>query len=266
MNTKSNKQRGKIPRFKSPDEEAAYWDTHSFADHSADSKPVKIRFRRNIPPKIQFDQWNQWLSAIYVDIQQALINRHIFKETMAVIEANPKIQSDDTFYSWMRMVYSQAAVVAVRRQIDQRDDVASMARLLTEISRSPSVLSREKFVSLYTNMPPEMGHRGFDKFAGAGEPNINASLVEKDLQELRAKAASVKLFSHKRVAHYDQKAFDAVPTWKELDECLDLLETLLKKYLLLFRAESHVQIVPVWQYDWKEIFRAPWIEGGKHPS
>ena len=51
-----------------------------------------------------------------------------------------------------------------------------------------------------------------------------------------------------------------VDIYVELDDCLDCLEKLLKKYLLLFTAEAHLYIVPIWQYDWKEIFRRPWIE------
>lgn len=208
-----------------------------------------------------FDEWNGWLSSIYTDIQQTLVNRHIFRETMAVVQANPKIQTDDTFYSWMRMVHSQAAVVAIRRQADRRKDVASLARLLGEIGKSPAVVSRNRFVALYTanDLPADMGHRDFDKFAGKGEPHISTAMVQQDIDQLQKKTASIRLFSHKRVAHYDHKAFQTVPTWQELDDCLDLLETLLKKYLSVFRAEAHVSIEPTWQFDWKEIFMMPWI-------
>ncbi|OGS04903.1 MAG: hypothetical protein A3G41_01810 [Elusimicrobia bacterium RIFCSPLOWO2_12_FULL_59_9] len=212
--------------------------------------------------QLVFDEWNGWLSSIYTDIQQALVNRHIFRETLAVVQANPRIQTDDTFYSWMRTVYSQAAVVAVRRQADRRKDVVSLARLLDEIRKSPAVISRDRFVALYTagRLPAHLGHRDFDKFAGADEPSISAAMIEKDLAQLQKTAASIKLFSHKRVAHYDDKKFQKVPTWNELDECLDLSEALLKKYLCIFRAEAHINIVPTWQYDWKEIFLVPWIE------
>ncbi len=211
--------------------------------------------------QLVFNKWNGWLSSIYTDIQQVLVNRHIFRETMAVVQVNPKIKTDDTFYVWMRMVYSQAAVVAVRRQADLRKDVTSLARLLGEIGKSPAVISRARFVILYTNsnLPADLGHRDFDKFAGKGEPCISVAMVRQDLDQLQKKAAPIRLFSNKRVAHYDHEAFEAVPTWKELDDCLDLLEILLKKYLSVFRAEAHLSIVPTWQFDWKKIFLVPWI-------
>ncbi len=40
----------KIPEFKTYEEEAAFWDTHSFADYWDEMKPVNIRFVR---PKSQ---------------------------------------------------------------------------------------------------------------------------------------------------------------------------------------------------------------------
>jgi CopG antitoxin of type II toxin-antitoxin system len=36
------KKTNKIPKFKSKDEEAKFWDTHSFADYWDEFKPVDI--------------------------------------------------------------------------------------------------------------------------------------------------------------------------------------------------------------------------------
>src|SRR5438093_1409195 len=37
-----------IPEFRSREEEAQFWDTHSFADYWDEWKPVKVRFARNL--------------------------------------------------------------------------------------------------------------------------------------------------------------------------------------------------------------------------
>jgi len=44
--TKSEKR--SIPEFKSREEEAQFWDTHSAADYWQESQPVKVRFARNL--------------------------------------------------------------------------------------------------------------------------------------------------------------------------------------------------------------------------
>lgn len=226
---------------------------------------ISIYKDNNKRDQFLFDKWNKWLTLIYTDIQQALINRDIFRETMAVIQANPKIHSYGTFYSWMQTVYSQAAIAAVRRQADRGKNVVSFARLLSAVGKSPTVISRERFTAYYNNgNPPEhIGHQHFDKLAGKGQSCISTAMIQQDLALLQTKYAAIKPFANKRIAHYDQKAFHEVPTWKELDDCLDLLETLLKKYLSMFRAEIHLFIVPKRQFEWKKIFWVPWIEKQK---
>jgi predicted DNA binding CopG/RHH family protein len=37
-----------IPEFKSREDEAKFWDTHSAADYWDESEPVKVRFARNL--------------------------------------------------------------------------------------------------------------------------------------------------------------------------------------------------------------------------
>ena len=38
----------KIPRFKTREEEAEFWDTHDFTDFIDELRPVKVRFAKNL--------------------------------------------------------------------------------------------------------------------------------------------------------------------------------------------------------------------------
>jgi hypothetical protein len=51
-----------------------------------------------------------------------------------------------------------------------------------------------------------------------------------------------------------------MPTFQELDTVLDLLEELLKEYVLLLEGKGLTDVLPVWQYDWKRPFRVAWIQ------
>ena len=44
---KQHKKRS-IPKFKSKEEEAKFWDTHDFTDYQDEFKPVRVRFARNL--------------------------------------------------------------------------------------------------------------------------------------------------------------------------------------------------------------------------
>ncbi len=42
----------KIPRFKTDEEAAKFWDTHSFADYAGDTTSAKVRFVKEIKKSI----------------------------------------------------------------------------------------------------------------------------------------------------------------------------------------------------------------------
>jgi hypothetical protein len=48
---------GRIPAFQNIEEEAAFWDTHSFADFDDELTPVKVRVNKNLsaPLSVRLD-------------------------------------------------------------------------------------------------------------------------------------------------------------------------------------------------------------------
>lgn len=44
----TRKKKSRIPSFKNYEEEAHFWDTHSFTDYWDELKPVKVRFAKNL--------------------------------------------------------------------------------------------------------------------------------------------------------------------------------------------------------------------------
>ncbi len=208
----------------------------------------------------RFDEWNKWLDVIYSEIRSLSVNRNIFWEVQNIIKNNPKIQKPNVFYEFLGSVYVASALMGVRRQAKIDKDSISFARLLKEICDTPEVLSRTCFVALYKgSMVEQFADRDFDKFAGKTGSHVDPDLVKLDLEKLKAKVQKCEKYADQRVAHFDKRAIKSIPTFTDLDECIDFLEELMKKYYLLFRAKSLVSILPVYQYDWKAIFREPWL-------
>ena len=210
----------------------------------------------------KFAKWQKWLDRIFEDIQGILINRHVFWEVQEIIRSNKKIHIGSIFYQWMGIVYPSSTVIGIRRQLDMDKRSISFARLLTEIINNPETISRERFIALYkdSGLSEEIPNRHFDRFSGVGLSFIDKVEVESDLIILREKTKNISKFANKRIAHCDKANFKNLPTFAELDECLNYLESLLNKYLSMLRAQPLVNIVPEIMYDWKKIFRYPWIE------
>jgi hypothetical protein len=209
-----------------------------------------------------FNRWNAWLEVIYDDVQGLLINRQIYQEVQKTVQSNRKIQIESAYYEWTAIIYASTQSIGVRRQIDPRPDVISFANLLGEIEEKPEILSRQRYIALNRKsiLPEESVEESFDQLAGKGKPHIDPEMVRVDLTEIKDKTDKIRKYANQRITHLDRSDFKGMPTLVEMDECLELLETLLKKYLRLFRANAPASLVPAWQYDWKKIFKTPWIE------
>ena len=212
-----------------------------------------------------FVKWIQWLDVIYKEITSLSVNRHIFWEVQEIIKTNKKIQKPSSFYEFLGSAYGSLTVMGIRRQVKIDKQSISFARLLDQIAKTPSVISRQRFVALYgaDQTMIEFGERDFKKFVDRTGRHIDPSIVIDDLARLRTKASKCEKFADMRVAHFDKRALKNPPAFKDIDECIDYLEELLKKYTLIFRATCLTSVLPTWQYDWKEIFLYPWIEVNK---
>ena len=104
-----------------------------------------------------------------------------------------------------------------------------------------------------------LGERTFDQLSGEGQDIYPQEKIEADLQRLEEIDALHKEFIDRRIAHYDKvNRFGTLPTFQELYDAVDDMEKTVIKYHLLLKAET-VRLLPITQYDWKVIFRSPWL-------
>lgn len=235
-----------------------------------------------------FDKWRGWLSTIRKDVSDLVIGRHVFWEVQNIIKANPSVQKPSTFYTWLGAAYVAWGPMGVRRQLDRDKQSISLSRLLREVKQNAHIISRQRFVSIYASKligptPPQVSQSDsersvasgayalsqaeaehfanscFDKYVAPGSKHLRPEQVDKDLCEFLSKSQKVEAFATKKIAHLDRKPPTELPTFDELDACIELLEQLVLKYEMLFEASAPASLLPTWQYDWKAIFYEPWI-------
>ena len=208
----------------------------------------------------RLSKWLRWLDVIKSEIQDLVISKHTFHEIQRMIAENRKIQVGNSFYRYVTSTYISHSVIGLRRQIKTDSQSISLALLLQELIETPEVLSRKYYVSLYQESTVEdLADKDFNRFAVPGAPHIDSSQVESDLRRLREVTKKCEDFADKRIAHRDKREPKSLPTYNEVDDCINLLDELYVKYLLMFEAKAMDTLLPTWQYDWKEIFRTPWI-------
>lgn len=208
----------------------------------------------------KFEKWNKWLDIIHSEITNLSIYKNIFWEVQAIIKNNPKIQKPSSFYEFLGSSYIALIIMGIRRQIKIDKDSISFAKLLNEISINPEFITRKHFVDIYKeNLDELTANEEFNDFAGGCIDHVDPQLVKKDLEELTCKGNLLEAYADKIIAHHDKKSPKSLPTFDDVNKYIELLEELMKKYYLLFRAKSLMSILPTYQYDWKSIFREKWI-------
>lgn len=214
----------------------------------------------------KFEKWERWIVAIYNDFVEVFFNRHIFWEVQAIIKNNPELESykPNWFNVFLGQTYFDYAVSAIRRQVKYQKDSFLLAELLEDIIRTPSVLSRKRFVKQFVYLYPAAEKRAKDlfdeKFAGECVDHIDPLIVCQDLCKLKAYSTIVEKFADDRVSHLGKRKLIEIPTFKALDDCIDCLTELIQKYYLLFKAVDLGDDLSVdFTDDWKEIFYKQWI-------
>ena len=211
--------------------------------------------------KQRFEKWNGWLSVIRDDVEMLLEHREIFRGLMEIVRRNPnlQIQKNNPFVRFVGNTYKAFIATTVRRQLKRNQD-NSFVELLCEIKDTPHLLSRKRFVDLF----PQSKYKEADfiftqEFSGTSKDYIDTVGVKQDLKTLKALGKKLEDFTDKRIAHYDRQPPENIPTFKEVDACIDCLIELIKKYWFLFMGEKiEDDLGPVLE-DWQDIFREPWI-------
>lgn len=205
-------------------------------------------------------KWLRWLKIVEGEVQDLMVAKHIFHEVQGMIHDSPRLRQYSSFYDYFSDTYISHVVIGMRRQIKCDDQSISMAHLFEEMIATPEAFSRAYYTTKYKGSAEEdYANRDFDKFAAPDVPHIDPNLVATDLFRLRATFKNCEDFADKRVAHRDKREPKELPTFNEVDACIDLLDELYVKYFLLFHASAMGTLLPVWQYDWTSIFRVPWL-------
>jgi hypothetical protein len=212
----------------------------------------------------------QWLDIIYREVKESIIDNHIFWAVQEMFKSNSRLaEAPGTFNIWMAANFSRAAAVGVRRQTDRNNGTVSLYRFLLEIQKFPTLLSRDSVIARYaeTNASfpaddcTDLANGEYDRLVGVGKSAPDPRQMQVEINSLLELAGKIKHYVDKRIAHYDEKGpKQPIPKLSDLETCYSFFEEMIKKYKVLLEATGLTQILPMFQYDWKAIFRFPWLD------
>lgn len=210
-----------------------------------------------------------WLATLTSQVIRLKDHQRIWNEVQDIVRANPRLQIPSTFYEWMNDMYVSGIAMAIRRQTDDDSRSVSFFRLLKLVKGNPSLVSRQRYRKLFggTSVLERLKQLGgaksyidgaYDNMVGEGKLQPTPDDIQADIDTLLAATDRIVLLADKVVAHHDATKPTELPTFAEVEAAISELERLTQKYNQLFRA-THVSLKLNYQYDWKAIFRIPWI-------
>jgi hypothetical protein len=162
----------------------------------------------------------------------------------------------------MGNMYAAAMSAAVRRLVDRRRDTVSLVRLLEQLKAKPSCVSREAYKKRCSNpnLPANYMDADYDRLVGHGLPQPDPAVIAKEISDVKKQTERLKRFVDEHIAHTAIQQAQNLPKFQDLDDAIAVLEIMVLRYRHLFLGVVMPSgLLPTWQYDWKEIFRYPWI-------
>jgi hypothetical protein len=206
-------------------------------------------------------EWLSKLKKIENAVSKLLESRLFFREFMEIVKSNPKLQKNNLFIIWIWENYLLNEATAIRRLVDKNQRTISLYLLLEDIKKNPEILSRARYAELFKDSgfanDYDYINNCFDELVGKGKNHIDSASVEKDIKVLIEGTKNLKKYVNKIVAHLDEKGLKELPTIKVLDDAIDLIVKIVQKYYAIFYA-GRVELEPVPQVPWKNIFNIPW--------
>jgi hypothetical protein len=203
-----------------------------------------------------------WLNRLNNDVFLVFHHLDLFKKLGEIIDANEQLKKmDNTFLAWMKDAMTSNLVMGISRLCDRDKRTASFVRFLEALKNEISFLSRKKYVSLYTPDTQDLAHKDFDNLAGAGLESFPTDFIYRDIEELTESSSIKKIltYRHQYIAHSDHQR-EAAPTYNDLFQAFEVIESIIKKYNLLIRATSLGTVTPVMQGNWEEVLTIPWLD------
>ena len=206
-----------------------------------------------------FQKWEDWCEKIKDDLMQLINYKQIHDYFIGVANANLehiKANEGILFCDFVRKCYGIQAAVGIRRHIKSGDDSISLMRLLEQIKKCANQFTYEFYLQCYPIDGHEWQRSTFDSFSDDGKV-ISEQKIQDDIQELNKIGGKVTSLVDRGIAHLDKRGIEGAVTYNDLDECLDLFNSIARKYITLLTSAAYLTLQPAIQSDWQKIFTVP---------
>jgi hypothetical protein len=228
--------------------------------------------------KQRIEKWRRWIDGpIKASVITMNHHRQIWRGLTEVIAAHGALP-DSAYWQHYFDLYADMQAMAVRRQADLHPDVASLAKLLTQMVEDAKGLTPEWWIGLWSIDEGDGYERAYarqqwdDEFGGEVGAHLDPAIPAGDLERLLAGSETVTKHVDKHIAHSEDPGpepkdpgpipAEATLTLNDVHDAVDLVGEVFIRYYSLLEAAGMPILEPAIQHDWLAPFREPWIKPG----
>jgi hypothetical protein len=223
----------------------------------------------------RIEKWRRWMDGpIKASVITMNHHRQLWRGLADVIENNGSLPPS----AWWQHhfdIYAETQAMAVRRQADLHPDVASLGKLLSEVSEDAKQLTPEWWIGLWDIEAGNTVEEAFarrqwdDEFGGEVGVHLDPAIPAADLERLVKGSEVVRKHVDKHIAHSEDPGPqpkdpgstqpETTLTLSDVHDAIDVIGEVFTRYYPLLEAASMVMLEPQIQHDWLAPFRLPWI-------
>ncbi len=222
--------------------------------------------------------WQRKMQRIQQHVYRLMDHRRWSQVYDAVIAANPLLVETNPMIRYLRSVYADFAVLAVRRQARPHKDSVSLFGLMREIEGAPKAITREWYRRLWRGETKseyrQLGMMGpfverdadnvYAEFADTEGERLSGTCIADDIWSLSHDTESIVYFSDNVVAHDGAQGYrvDKYGTISrhDLDLAVLTVEHFTRRYSQLLLGIVPRNMTPIDLGSAHSVLRLPWIE------
>lgn len=210
----------------------------------------------------RFDAAEREVGVLFHTRQMWLATTQMWTDNAAAIKLNNLVQNH-----FVRQ-YVATQCVGIRRECDDDRRTSSVRWCLSELTKFPNMIDRARFEAIVDADPTtkprykQVTKDQYDNLAQPGNAGLDVAAIEADLVKLSAKVAATRDYTNKVLAHREHTTTIGLK-WAELDEALNTVGELVKKYYLL-RSGGKIKgnLTPDLPPGWDVPFKTAWAPDG----
>jgi hypothetical protein len=211
--------------------------------------------------------WTKWKAdgeSVYNELVETFALRRQFRDFFDLFKGSPRLQeTGGHVWRWLLVCYTNTILVRIRRHVEGQSNEASLYQLLEDIKSLPDVPTQSRVIGERRGESDYLYERLVENYAErwtggiVGGPFV-PSVIDEDIRQLKAACKVVTRAANTQFIHLQRAVPPSALRIDDVDEALDQIEEVFKRYHTLLLNASLYGLEPVPQFNTHEVFTFPW--------